>query len=327
MIPLRRCGSNAIRLRLDQHPNLFCPYPLHLVDLDESIYGNLEEDESYFSLITDIIHLQAQSLVPWKGIAPFEPSKIFQALKDQKPRSKTKVYSELLIQAGNQQNQCSFVMDKSQDSVKDWKEWKALYPEIRFLDIVRDPRAQISSMNEAVIYDYETSLNCLRWIQSRRWVDEIYTHCPDQILTIRFEDFIADENTTLKRIFDFFEVDTNTTTNIFISEEAKSMAERSPLWSSNYSAPEMSVLEKYKSKLSSSEIEHIESSTISYMVRYGYKRETPCRSLLPYSISKASQISKEKEKKIWENLRKNHNQDYVLRKRRKLFLKTLSNSP
>ena len=33
MIPLRRCGSHALRLRLNLSPQFYSPYPLHLVDM------------------------------------------------------------------------------------------------------------------------------------------------------------------------------------------------------------------------------------------------------------------------------------------------------
>ncbi|MCI5207282.1 MAG: sulfotransferase, partial [Candidatus Electrothrix sp. ATG2] len=32
MIPLRRCGSHALRLRLNLSPEFYAPYPLHIVD-------------------------------------------------------------------------------------------------------------------------------------------------------------------------------------------------------------------------------------------------------------------------------------------------------
>ena len=32
MVPLRRCGSHALRLRLNVSPTFHSPYPLHIVD-------------------------------------------------------------------------------------------------------------------------------------------------------------------------------------------------------------------------------------------------------------------------------------------------------
>lgn len=44
MIPIRRCGSHALRLRLNCSPDFYSPYPLHLVDFMPLLkfYGNKE---------------------------------------------------------------------------------------------------------------------------------------------------------------------------------------------------------------------------------------------------------------------------------------------
>ena len=68
MIPLRRCGSHALRLRLNNSKEFFSPYPLHIVDFMPLVprYGDLEDDEAYFRLVVDIIGLQSASMVKWK---------------------------------------------------------------------------------------------------------------------------------------------------------------------------------------------------------------------------------------------------------------------
>ena len=52
MIPLRRCGSHALRLRLNFNADFYSPYPLHIVDFMPLVplYGDLEDDRTYFRL-------------------------------------------------------------------------------------------------------------------------------------------------------------------------------------------------------------------------------------------------------------------------------------
>ena len=71
MIPLRRCGSHALRLRLNKNPEFYAPYPLHIVDFMPllELYGDLANDNNYFQLITDVIGLQAGLMVKWQDIA------------------------------------------------------------------------------------------------------------------------------------------------------------------------------------------------------------------------------------------------------------------
>ena len=67
MIPLRRCGSHALRLRLNFSPDFYSPYPLHLVDFMPllRLCGDLNSDDNYFQLVVDLAGLQTASLVKW----------------------------------------------------------------------------------------------------------------------------------------------------------------------------------------------------------------------------------------------------------------------
>src|SRR5512147_765886 len=88
MIPLRRCGSHALRLRLNANPEFFyAPYPLHIVDFMPlvELYGDLRDDRAYFQMVVDVIGLQAVSMVKWPDVV-FDPVDVFEAIKDE-PRS------------------------------------------------------------------------------------------------------------------------------------------------------------------------------------------------------------------------------------------------
>ena len=65
MIPLRRCGSHALRLRLNFNPDFYAPYPLHIVDFMPlvELYGDLRDDATYFQMEVDVIGLQTVSMV------------------------------------------------------------------------------------------------------------------------------------------------------------------------------------------------------------------------------------------------------------------------
>src|SRR5690242_19325375 len=83
MIPLRRCGSHALRLRLKFNRDFYSPYPLHLVDFMPMVglYGDLSNDYAYFQMVIDLVGLQTATMVKWEGVA-LDPVTIFKALKD-----------------------------------------------------------------------------------------------------------------------------------------------------------------------------------------------------------------------------------------------------
>lgn len=317
MVPLRRCGSNAIRLRMNLHPDFYSPYPLHLCDFHKPIIKE-EDDLEYFQTVVDLVGLQKHSLVQWDIV--FDPIDIFNRIKD-KPRSIYQIYWEMLSKIGKKNN-AKVIMDKCQDSVCDFEEMVRLFPNIVFLDVVRDPRAQISSMNDAIIYDFDTCLNTIRWVQSREWCDKITEKYPDKIHTIRFEDFIMDQEGTLRSVCRFLDIPFDPIIlNVEKSNEAYQMSKTSPLWETNYSNPLPSYIDKYTKKLSIKEIEHIESMTRKWMEKYHYQAMTRHQTCLTKSMPT---IHEEKKQQAWKDLKKKYPHDYILRKARARYLDCIS---
>ena len=318
MVPLRRCGSNAIRLRMNLHPDFYSPYPLHLCDLPRKEYS--QDELGHFQMVVDLVGLQRHSLVPWEGVV-FDAIEIYKSVRD-KPRSFYQIYWEMLSRAGRQ-HKAKVVMDKSQDSVCDFEELVRLFPDMLFLDVVRDPRAQVSSMNDAIIYDFDTGRNTQRWVEARQWCDRIREAYPDKILTIRYEDFILRQEETMRAICNFMGLAFDPVVlDVAQSGEAFQMAQTSPLWETNYSHPIPHYIHKFTNNLSSLEIEAIEQQSWKWMVQYGYAPMTAHQSLLN-SYPTTEEEMQEKKKKVWDALRLKYPYDYILRKSRARYLRSL----
>lgn len=322
MVPLRRCGSNAIRLRMNLHPEFYSPYPLHLVDIHDKLisYGDLGKDCNYFRLINDMVNLQSMSLVKWTGIT-FDPVVLMKQLYDE-PRSIYRIYTEMLMQAAERKG-AKVIMDKCQDSVNDYQQILDLFPDMLFLDVVRDPRAQVCSMNKSIIYDFMTEFNIKRWVESRKIVDKIYQEHPSKILTIRYEDFIQDHESTMRTICNFMGIGFDPVVlNVQHSQEALHMSLLSPLWETNYSQPEPHHVNKFMHELSDNELEMIETECMTWMKKYGYEPITQFN--LPVQISNETiEMDSLKKSKAWKNLEKENPEDYILRRSRLRFIHSL----
>ena len=319
MVPLRRCGSNALRLRLNLHPDFYSPYPLHVGDLPDCQYSN--DDVGYFQQIVDLVGLQRHSLVPWDDIV-FDPIEIFKNIRN-KPRNLYQIYWEMLSQIGRKHN-AKVVMDKCQDTVCDYEKILSLFPNMLFLDVVRDPRAQISSMNDAIIYDFDTQLNTLRWVEARQWVDKIRKTHPDQIMTIRYEDFIMKQEDTMRSICSFLGMPFDPIVlDVGLSLEAYHMSHVSPLWETNYSQPIVQYIDKFVNHLTMTEIAQIEHLTLPWMKEFHYQRMT--HHDIPFfdHVSISHEKSEEKKKSVWKALKQKYPYDYVLRKTRTRYLNSL----
>ena len=304
MIPLRRCGSHAIRLRLALNPEFYSPYPLHIVDFMPllPLYGSLSNDEAYFQLILDVTGLLSHSIVKWPAELP-DPIRVFEELRDQ-PRSVHAITWELLLGCARKTG-AKVAMDKSLDSVHYWRELKELFPDLRFINLVRDPRAQVSSMNKAIIHEFDTLLNAQILASAHRAAGELSAAHPGCVLNVRFEDFIESEEATLKLLCEFLEIKfLPEMLDISRSEEAKRISKQSALWVSNSHAPIKGNVDKYLKSLSPEEILQVETMASEMMDRFGYQKITAANGVFSAEqLAAARRISDERRKAAWESMR------------------------
>jgi Sulfotransferase family len=324
MTPIRRCGSHALRLRLNQSPDFYSPYPMHLVDLMPlvNLYGDLNNDWSYFQLVIDLVGLQNATMVKWDDVA-LDPVKIFEAIKDS-PRSVHRVAWEMLFQAG-QQHQAKVVMDKSLDNVYYAFELIDLFDDLLFLNVVRDPRAQVNSINRAIIHDYDPLLNTMSWVKAHDQARAIIERHPEKVLTIRYEDFLNNQEAVLYKICQFFGIEfLDSMMDVGSSKEAKDISVLSALWETNSSAPIPAYIDKFKKTMSLEDIEIIETVAGDYMDLYGYEKMTPGEANITLEmIANAKKQSAPKKLEAWAELKLRDPRDYQLRKFRADYLETV----
>ena len=327
MVPLRRCGSHALRLRLNFSEGFYSPYPLHIVDFMPLVplYGDLAEDRNYFQLVVDVVGLQAASMVKWPGMA-FDPGEIFDAIKDEK-RNVHRVVWELLLRSG-ERHQARVVMDKSLDSIHYAAEMMDLFPEMLFLNVVRDPRAQVASMNRAIIHDFDSTLNAMTWVAAHDAGQRLIQAHPDRVLTIRYEDFLADQECVLRGICNFIGLEfLPQMLAVGDSAEARQMSKMSDLWASNCFAPIPANRDKFKSQLSAAEIEIIETVAHEHMHAYGSEFMTDANTPMPDDTTLASRAQQSTlgRAQAWNQLINTNYRDYVLRQVRADHLATVRN--
>ena len=316
MVPLRRCGSHALRLRLNKSPEFFSPYPLHLCDfkpLVDEHYQGLEDDNLYFQLIRDVIGFQDALMVKWKDVN-FDPVDIYNAVKDDPHRSVHRIAWEMLSQAG-EHHDASIVMDKSLDNIHYAEELIETRPDMLFLNVVRDPRAQVDSMNRAIIYDFDYLLNAKRWVAAFDVMREVEAKYPERVLTVRFEDFINNQHVVLRKICEFMGIEyLDTMCDVSDSQEARKLSYLSSLWESNFSAPIAANADKFRKNMSDDDIRMIESLAKEHMKSYGYEFMTDAdMEITEEMVAAAERRSEENRRKAWKELREKQPHDFILR--------------
>jgi Sulfotransferase family len=323
MTPLQRCGSHAIRLRLAQNPTFYSPHPMNIVDFVPLVqrYGELDDD-TYLQLVIDVVGLQNTNLVPWPGVA-IDPLTVFDAIVD-KPRSVHTIFWEIMMQAAEQQGG-EVVMDKSCESVVFAEEYLALLPELKFLNMVRDPRAQINSINRAIIHDFDSLLNAQRWVRAHDMATALASRHPDRVITIRYEDFVNTPEPVLRKVCDFLGIEyVDAMLDVGESKEANAIAGRSALWENNTKPPMPAYIDKFVRQLSPEDIEVIETVTADYMRRYGYEPMTAANAQIDEDRTRRARArSAANREQAWRDLHVRNPSDYRLRRYRAWYLDAL----
>ena len=321
MVPLRRCGSHALRLRLNMSPEFYAPYPVHLVDFIDFVplYGDLEEPSRYFQLVVDLVGLQNATMVKWKQVV-LDPVLLFEKIRQRPPCIHTVLWE--MLHTAAQQRQAQVVMDKSLDSVFYAEELIRINSNMLFLNVVRDPRAQISSMNKAIIYDFNTLLNAQRWVKAYKKSREIAQKYPERTLTIRFEDFVVHQEEVLRRICDFVGISfIPDMIKISRSKEATEISRLSNLWKNNGFDPIVSNINKFTERLSYDDIMLIETLAGELMDYYGYERMTTGGAqVTPELYEQATEENILNKQQAWTTLAQQNHFDYTLRRFRADYL-------
>ena len=324
MTPIRRCGSHALRLRLNFSPCFYSPYPLHIIDFLPlmPLYGDLNDDDIYFPLVLDLIGLQNSNMRRWDKIA-LDPATIFEAVKNL-PRSPQAIAWEMLFFAGKQNN-AKVIMDKSLDNIYMFEELISLFDDILFLNVVRDPRAQVNSLNQAIIHDFDTLLNTLSWLKAHDAAQKLIENYPEKVLTIRYEDFLNSQEEVLCKICQFFGIEfLDEMLDVAASPEANYLCQLSALWESNAFDPIPANIDKFKRSLTLEEINIIETLAGKHMEHYGYERITQGSTKITQEIiENGKKHSLKRKQDAWASLKQNHPVDYQLRMFRANYLQML----
>jgi hypothetical protein len=286
-------------------------------------YGNLNDDSNYFQLINDVIGFQNTTLLRWTHIS-FDPSSLFNRLESQ-PRSIHRIVGEMYLQAAEKCG-AKVVIDKSQDSIFYVNDIIKEYPDALIIDLIRDPRAQINSMNKAIIHDFDTLLNLNTWLERRELMKKLAQKIPQNVLCIKYEDFILDTRNVLQKVCTFLKVEYDETMiNIENSQEAFIMSSISSLWINNCYPPLKININKFSTQMSVQDIQMIEWKSQKYIQEFGYQFYYPLKE---YNITESLiQYCKEQNKISLANLsnkiKEDNIKDYTIRNCRKKYLDSL----
>lgn len=152
---------------------------------------------------------------------------------------------------------------------------KRHYPHARFINVVRDPRAVVSSLIASNVHNSNALYGARRWRRDVEAGLKLEQDYPTDVLRIRYEDLVADTETTLRAVCDFLEIDFEP---ILLDYHRTGTQEYSGYYAQIHAklndAPDISRIEAWRKKLNAQDIALIESICGPLMDQLGYTRET-----------------------------------------------------
>lgn len=188
------------------------------------------------------------------------------------------------------------VIEKTPLHLEHMPEIFAIFPDARFVHIVRDSRNTISSL-------LETTFAPTRWLfwYTQYWnyalslSDRFSKQYPDTILTVRYETLVEDTSSTLQGICEFLGIqfEGEMVAGFSTQQERNVLIDREPWKNQRPNARIHNDPDIWKNRLRPSEAWLIERFTRHNMERYGYR-------------SLADPTWREKTKIFWQSLRQPH---------------------
>ena len=150
-----------------------------------------------------------------------------------------------------------------------------MFPSARFVYLVRDPRAGVSSMQNVAFFPHDVVFNAMnRRKHSTEGRSCLEKHVPSsQRMTVRYEDLVSDPRTTIERICSFLDEDYEMGMLRFHEDAHRFMNEEAAL-SYNHSATHPILCDKkaaWRDDLSRKDVAFVENICREEMMVFGYQ--------------------------------------------------------
>jgi len=156
---------------------------------------------------------------------------------------------------------------------------KKAFPQAKFINLIRDPRAVVSSLISSNVHRSNPYYACRRWNNDVFSGLQLEKKYPESTIRIMYEDLVSKPTETLQRICSFLnlEYDINLL-NYHQTTGFEYGSYHSKIHSNLTSAVSTERIAAWRIKLTPRKINYVESVCCGLMSICGYKRETPSTS-------------------------------------------------
>lgn len=261
-----RSGSTLLRLILDAHPNLAVPPPGWLFDLVFPYlysYGSLDIDANFLELAEDILATPTVKKWPLKTTA----AELVAATGE---RSFGGLYAALHLAYAKLSNKRRWGEKTPRNAF--WiDEIHALYPDARFIHIVRDGRDMAIDISDSVLLPYSVYSGANLWQRYVLAIRDSMSRIPESsFLEIRYEDLCADPEKTIHNLCGFLGEDFAPAMLSPNRTKSAEMWSSHPLHAKTSEPISTKYCEMYKTRLPIIDVQALEALISDSLKLFGY---------------------------------------------------------
>ena len=265
-----RSGTTMLRLMLNTHSRLAVPDEMKYLRYVEGKYDLAAwetplSEENYRALVRGYLATRGEVL---PGAEEDLEAMVF-AEEDRTLRGPYQALLEAWARACNKER----VGEKTPHNIFYVDILADMFPEGRFIHVVRDPRAVVQSMNNSPYYSDETIFNALNWRKSIRDGEALLREhlSGDRRLRIRYEDLVRESEATLRTVCSFLGESFEPEMLRFYETADQHMA--GPIRTPSIKGPvHQKGLTKWRDRLAPVEVAAIEGLCRTEMRDFGYEQ-------------------------------------------------------
>lgn len=277
-----RSGTTLLRSIMDAHPNIMIPLELPFIVYFYEEFKNVKVwDRNAIGLFIEKLYTEITqeywSIKKWKV-------------------SKQEMINSLLMHEGIEnfaeicklvylnfnsiiiKNEIKIIGDKNPLYSLHIKTLLKLFPNAKFIYIIRDYRDQIQSLQRVDFGNKLTPFSALRWLMLQKKIINFSSRYPENFFLIKYEDLVSSADSNCREIFKFIEIPYHPEVLNFMNQKEKIIAayKEDQLFEHHSSLLEpinSSRIGNWKKNMPEKEIKMADMVVGKWAERFGYERK------------------------------------------------------
>ncbi|MDX8339300.1 sulfotransferase [Draconibacterium sp. IB214405] len=277
-----RSGTSLFRIMLNQHSKIVSPPECGFAQWWFEKYSDWtpKDNESYRlnSFIDDLF--TSKKIETWN----LDRTKVLKLIKTEAPKNYGELVSCVYIAFDPYPNRIKAIADKNNYYIHHIDKLRSIWPDSKFIHIVRDGRdvacsyLEVNNLKTDSPYKPQLPLSmdkiAVEWMENNKKIEQLNEEIPDRYLLVKYEDLLTTTKEILLKICNFLDLEFEHSMLDYHKTNLKNNHE--PIETLDWKRktlekPDITKVNRYKKDLSENQVDLFNRTAKRYLLHYGYK--------------------------------------------------------